>query len=164
MLVNSPTTLSFFLTITLFHAFTHKYILSHTFSRKHTFRKILEQEEAARQQELITRKNRGEIMDKTCQFGDCNEIALFQCSKCTKAFYCSRHHQTQHWQYHQSLCKQVGRRKEDYLMTHFVIYPHDPFSDTLFNPPITLFNPSITIIPSFRFRWSFILAPCPIAK
>ena len=87
------------LTHTSFHLLVRPYII----------RKLLEQQEVERQQELITRKSRGEIMNKSCQFGDCSEVALVQCSKCTKAFYCSRHHQAQHWRYHQSLCKQVQR-------------------------------------------------------
>ena len=49
-----------------------------------------EQDEIARKQEIITRKARGEIMNKTCVWGDCDETALVQCSRCTKAFYCSR--------------------------------------------------------------------------
>ena len=49
-----------------------------------------ELDEIARKDELVARKARGEIMNKTCQWGECNEIALMQCSRCTKAFYCSR--------------------------------------------------------------------------
>ena len=54
------------------------------------------QDELLRQQELVARKARGEIMDKTCQWGDCNEIALVQCSRCTKAYYCSRRRKSYH--------------------------------------------------------------------
>ena len=110
------------------HLSVHLFVLSHNrflpftlLVRPYTIRKLLEQQEVERQQELITRKSREEIMNKSCQFGDCSEVALVQCSKCTKAFYCSRHHQAQHWRYHQSLCKQVQRVYRSIVHHHIVL-------------------------------------------
>lgn len=60
--------------------------------------------------------NEGQVSSGMQNCEVCSKEALFECSECHNAFYCSREHQFDHWkQQHKQNCLQAKTPGEDLL-------------------------------------------------